>query len=90
MCFDLGRGVDMDTDYFNKVMELIQNYIMLLDKEYAVISELLKCVDSLTNLEMIRRMYIDKLEQIRQLQEENHCIIRMLEDTALALSLIHI
>lgn len=76
----------MEMEYFEKMKDLVHNYIKLLDEEYAVISELLGYIDVLSNQELmqnvIRRIYIEKLEQINQVQEKNHQFLRMLDDVA--------
>ena len=76
----------MEMGYFEKLKKLVRNYIRLLDVERATISELLEYIDLLPGpkmmLEILKKTYINKLEQISQVQEKNHEFISSLEDVA--------
>lgn len=73
----------MKMEYFVKLMDLVQNYIKLLDDEYTVISELLNYIELLPNQgpmeNAIREIYLEKLEQIKQVQNRNYQFLRTLE-----------
>ena len=64
-------------------MDLVQNYIKLLDDEYTVISELLNYIELLPDQgpmeNAIRETYLEKLEQIKQVQNRNYQFLRTLE-----------
>lgn len=76
----------MEMNYFEKLKKLVRDYIRLLDVERATISELLEYIDLLPGpkmmREILRKTYINKLEQISQVQEKNHEFISSLEDMA--------
>lgn len=69
----------MIMDYFEKLKELITHLIMILDEEYAIISELLHNMDLFSNMDGIQQDYYSRLEQLKQLRELSHRFLTVLE-----------
>ena len=70
---------DMKSSEFEKLKELIRNYIQLLEKEYTYISEILCLSDSFSGLEKMRMRYVKRLEQIRELLDRNSVLFKTME-----------
>ena len=65
---------------YEKLKELIRNYIRLLEKEYDAISEILSFNMGLISAwEEIRMWYIKRLEQIKEMLDRNYDVLKMLE-----------
>lgn len=76
----------MKISEFEKLKELIRNYIQLLEKEYSVISEILSFnMDSFSAWEEMRMWYIRRLEQIRELVDRNSDFLKTVEQIESAL-----
>ena len=77
----------MKISEFEKLKELIRNYIQLLEKEYFAISEILSFnMDSFSDWEQMRMWYIQRLEQIRELVDRNRYFLESVEHIESALS----
>lgn len=77
----------MKISEFEKLKELIRNYIQLLEKEYFAISEILSFnMDSFSDWEQMRMWYIQRLEQIRELVDRNRYFFESVEHIESALS----
>ena len=65
---------------YEKLKELVRNYIRLLEKEYDAISEILSFNMGLISAwEEIRMWYIKRLEQIKEMLDRNYDVLKMLE-----------
>lgn len=65
---------------YEKLKELVRNYIRLLEKEYDAISEILSFNMGLISAwEEIRMRYIKRLEQIKEMLDRNYDVLKMLE-----------
>ena len=77
----------MKISEFEKLKELIRNYIQLLEKEYFAISEILSFnMVSFSDWEQMRMWYIQRLEQIRELVDRNRYFLESVEHIESALS----
>lgn len=72
----------MDLRFLDKIKNLVHKYIRLLDEEHAVICELIGYMYQFQSVEMMRKKYVAKLEEIGRLQQENYQFLKMLEDIA--------